>query len=120
MIDCIHLAGITVDTIIGVYSHELKIKQPVIIDLNLFSSFLKASKSDDINDAVDYKDLTESLIEFVSESRIHLLEKLANDIASWLLKKYPFEKVQVTVNKPNALTTANVGVSIERQKPTTS
>jgi len=116
MIDCIHLTGLTVDTIIGILSYELKLKQPVIIDLKLFTPFLKASKSDDINDTVNYKELSDSLLEYVGQSHFHLLEKLADEIAQWLLKKYPLEKVHVTINKPKALTNANVGVSIERQK----
>jgi len=116
MTDCIHLSGLTVETIIGILSHELENKQPVVIDLKLFTPFSKAAASDDINDAVDYQKLSEGLLDYVANSQFHLLEKLADEIAQWLFKHFPLEKVQISVNKPRALTYANVGVSIERQK----
>lgn len=117
MTDCIHLSGLRVETLIGIMSYELNIKQPVVIDLDLYTSFSRAAKTDQISDAIDYKELSDTLLHFVSQSQFHLIEKLAEEIANWLFKKYSLEKVKVTVNKPRALMNASVGVSIERQKP---
>jgi len=119
MSDCLFIHDLTIETIIGILAHERTKKQPVILDLTLFFDFTEAAQSDDFNKTIDYADVTENLINYVSDTHYQLIEKLADQICHFLLNQYPIDKIQLTLTKPNALPHANVGVIIERQSPNT-
>ena len=53
--DIVFIKELCVETIIGIYDWERKIKQVVCIDLELETEIKSASSSDDIQDTVDYK-----------------------------------------------------------------
>jgi len=63
--------------VIGVYSEERREKQDVIINLVLECNHAAAAQSDQLADAVDYKEIKKEIIELVEASEFHLIETLA-------------------------------------------
>lgn len=113
--DIICIEGLRVDTIIGVYSWERKIKQTVIIDLKLACDSKKAAANDDIADALDYKAVAKRMISFVQESQFQLVETLAERSAEMLIQEFNVPWLKLSVNKKGAVSKVrNVGVVIER------
>ena len=53
--DIVFIKELCIETVIGIYDWERKIKQFVCIDLELGTDITDASSSDVINDTVDYK-----------------------------------------------------------------
>ena len=53
--DIIFLRDLKIETIVGIYDWERKIKQTVILDLEMATDVKKAASSDKIEDALDYK-----------------------------------------------------------------
>ena len=52
--DIIFIKELCIETVIGIYDWERKIKQMVCIDLELGTDISKASTSDDVKDTLDY------------------------------------------------------------------
>lgn len=103
--------------IIGVDEDERREKQDVVISLILFGDYRKAGLSDDIEDAIDYSILRDSIIREVETTGYHLVEALAERIASICLEHPRVVSVEVTVEKPGALRYArSVGVQIVRDR----
>ena len=103
--------------IIGINPEERVKKQDILINMVIFADIRKASKSDSIEDAVDYKTITKRVIEHVEESADFLVEKLVTDLARMVIVDFNVEKVQVRVEKPGALRFAeSVGIEIERTR----
>jgi D-erythro-7,8-dihydroneopterin triphosphate epimerase len=114
-LDKIYIRDLLVRCIIGIFENERKEKQDVIINITLFADFGKACKSDDINDAIDYKVIKKNIIAFVESSSFLLLEKLAEGIAKICLDNDNVKKVIVSIDKPGALRFArSVAVEITR------
>lgn len=104
-------------TLLGTYSYEKKIKQTVVLDLELSYDSRAAAKSDDLKDTVDYSVLVEDLKTLLDSLHCHLIEFLADQICHHILSYYPFTQVRLTLIKPHALAgSAQVGVTIERFK----
>jgi dihydroneopterin aldolase len=115
--DRIFLRGLTVNCIIGFIDWERLTPQTVIIDLELPCDCAHAALTDDVADTVDYKRVAKRVLAWVGESKFHLVESLAHQLATLLLAEFPLAWVRVTINKPGAIRhSRDVGVSIERRR----
>jgi 7,8-dihydroneopterin aldolase/epimerase/oxygenase len=113
--DKIFLSALSVDCIVGIWEWERRVKQSVIIDLEMATDIRKAAASDDINDTVDYKKVTKRLLAFVGDSQFQLVETLTERIAELVVTEFGVSWVKVRVNKQGAIRGArDVGIEIER------
>ena len=90
---------------IGVPDEERRQAQRLLISLVIDHSFGSAQDSDDLSQTIDYGAITMELGRFGEGKEWKLIERLANDIAQWILRKFRAERVGVTVKKfiiPNA------------------
>jgi dihydroneopterin aldolase len=109
MNDLIKLTGIWAFGYHGVFDHEAKNGQDFFVDLEISLDLTKASKSDELNETVDYGALTDLVVEEITGERVALIEKLAGRIADRAKSKFPqIEKISVTVHKPKAPVSAQV------------
>ena len=113
--DIIFLHDLRVETVIGIWDWERKIRQTVAIDLDMSADIAKAADSDSVDDTLNYKLVSKRLQQFVGESSFQLVETLAEKIAALILDEFEVKWVRVRVNKPGAVRGArDVGVVIER------
>ena len=117
MTDRIHIDDLLLRTVIGINEEERRNRQDVLINITLFTDTRAAGRSDDIDDAVNYRTITKQIIELVEGSSFFLIEKMAAKIAAICLADARVECAQVRVEKPGALRFArSVGVEIERAR----
>jgi dihydroneopterin aldolase len=96
--DKVFVEGLEIETIIGIYDWEREIKQIVRIDLEMAWDNKPAAKSEDIQFALNYKDVSKRLISHIGGSEFLLVETLR-------------------LSKPGAIRGAiAVGVHIQRTK----
>lgn len=115
--DKILIKNLLVRGIVGINPEERVNKQDILITITMFASIRQASQSDDINDAVNYKNVAKRVIQHVENSADFLVEKLITDIARLILTEFFVQKVVVKLEKPGALRFAqSVGVEIERTR----
>ncbi len=113
--DKIFLSELKVDTVIGIWDWERRIRQTVIIDLEMSADIAKAASSDEVVDTLNYKSVAKRVQSFVAESRFQLVETLAERIAGIIREEFDIAWVKVRVNKPGAIRGSKaVGVEIER------
>lgn len=113
--DIVYIRDLRIDTIIGIFDWERRIRQTVSLDLEMATDICKAAASDDIRDALDYKAVAKRLIGFVEGSDFLLVETLAEKVAALVLAEFPVPWLRLRVSKPGALRGAqDVGVIIER------
>jgi len=115
--DRIDIVGLSVPAVIGIFDWERKVRQKVVLDLTLYADTRRAGRSDRIEDALDYKQVSKRVQEFVRASRFHLVEKMAAEVAAILLAETKATRVVVRVEKPGALRGARtVAVTITRNR----
>ena len=115
LMDIIYLNDLCIDTIIGVYDWERRVKQKVIIDLEMAADIRKAAASDSLDDTLNYKAVAKRLIDFVSHSEYQLVETLAEQIAAIVMDEFKVPWLRLRLNKQGAVRGArDVGVIIER------
>src|SRR5471030_3257109 len=113
--DRIFLHGLAVDCIIGFIDWERRVKQTVVIDLEMAVDCRRAALRDDVADTLNYKTVAKRLISFVQDSSFNLVETLVERIAGVVLDEFGVAWVRVTVSKPGAIRgSRDVGVTIER------
>lgn len=113
--DKIFLRELKVDTIIGIWDWERKIRQTIVIDLEMSADIAKAAATDDIKDTLDYKGVAKRVQQFVSDSSFQLVETLAERIAGIVRDEFDVAWVRVQVHKPGAIRgSRDVGIDIER------
>jgi dihydroneopterin aldolase len=71
--DIIFLTGLTTECIIGIWDWERKVKQKVVIDLEMGADIRKAAASDHIDDTLDYKRVSKRVLQFVGDSQFQLV-----------------------------------------------
>ena len=115
--DRIFLHGLTCECIIGFIDWERRVRQTVVIDLEMPVDCRHAARTDDVADTLDYKKVAKSVLAFVEASEFMLVETLAERIAQRVLAEFALEWVRVTLNKPGAIRSSrDVGVVIERTR----
>lgn len=117
MTDKIFIKELKIPCLIGIFDWERKKKQVVSVDLEFPARIGKASKSDHIRDAVDYKKIAKRTIYFVSQSQFYLIEALIESLAQQLLAEFKLSQITLQIEKPGAIRGARtVGVRITRRK----
>ena len=117
--DKIFLNELKVETIIGIWEWERKIRQTVVIDLEMSADIARAAATDKVDDTLNYKLVAKRIQRFAEESSFQLVETLAERIAAIIRDEFDVQWVRVRVNKPGAIRgSRDVGVLIERgQRP---
>lgn len=100
---------------IGYLDWEKEKLQDVVLSFSLKYDGAKATASDDVTHAVNYKTLTKLIIKTVDNQSFHLIETLAERLYETIHQFSPsIQEVDVKVEKPHALRFAdNVMVSIK-------
>ena len=102
---------------IGVHDWERRIRQPVVIGLEMGADVARAAASDEVADTLDYDAVSKRIREFVGGSSFLLVETLAERVASLVLDEFPVPWVRVKLDKTGAVHDARgVGVVIERSR----
>jgi dihydroneopterin aldolase len=117
--DIVFIRDLQIETVIGIYDWERKVRQIISLDIDMASDIKKAASSDNIDDTLSYKTVAKRLIAFVEQSEFELVESLAEKICEIILGEFNVPWVRLTLNKPGAVRgSKSVGVMIERgQKP---
>ncbi|HLW73488.1 MAG TPA: dihydroneopterin aldolase [Gammaproteobacteria bacterium] len=115
--DIVFIRELKVDTVVGIYEWERRIRQNVILDLDMAADIGRAAKSDRIEDTLDYKAVAKRVAQYVSGAEFKLVETLAEKVAELVMKEFGIRWVKVSLNKPGAVSgSKSVGVVIERGK----
>ena len=117
MTDQIQIKDLFLRTIIGINEEERRNRQDVLINIVLYADTRAAGASDHIEEAVNYRTITKSVIKMVEASTFYLVETMAAEIAAICLEDPRVDEVSVRVEKPGALRFArSVGVEIHRTR----
>ncbi len=115
--DRVFLRGLTVECIIGFIDWERRVKQTVVVDLEIPVDCRSAARTDEVADTVDYKAVAKRVIAFVESSEFKLVETLAHRMALLVLEEFSLQWVRISVNKPGAIRgSRDVGVTVERTR----
>lgn len=113
--DIIYLRDLRIDTVIGIYDWERRMKQTVVLDIEMATDIREAANSDNIEHTLNYKDVAKRIMTFVGESEFELVEALAEKIAEIILTEFNTSWVKLSLNKKGAVRgVRDVGVIIER------
>jgi dihydroneopterin aldolase len=114
-VDIVFIRQLRIETTIGIYDWEKKIRQPVVLDIEMAADNARAAATDRIEDTLDYKAISKRLKQFVGESRFELVETLAERCAAIIREEFGVPWVRLRLDKVGAVTdSAGVGVLIER------
>ena len=115
--DRIFLRGLTAECIIGFIDWERRIKQTVVVDLELPVDCARAAATDEVTETVDYKRVAKRVLAYIEASEFKLVETLAQRLVELLLAEFALDWVRLSLSKPGAIRSSrDVGVSIERRR----
>lgn len=113
--DIVYIRDLKIDTVIGIFEWERRIRQTVSIDLEMAFDIRPAAATDNIADALDYKAVAKRLIAFVQGAEFLLVETLAEQVAGIVRTEFGVPWLRLRLSKPGAVRGAqDVGVVIER------
>ena len=114
--DIIFLSGLTTECIIGIWDWERRVKQKVVVDLEMGADIRRPAGSDRIDDTLDYKSVSKRLLQFIGDSEFQLVETLTERIAELVITEFSVPWVRVRLNKQGAIRgSRDVGILIERR-----
>jgi len=113
--DHVFIEDLRIETVIGIYDWERKIRQVVALDLEMAFDNRRPAASDRIDDTLNYKAVSKRLIAFVEGSSFQLVETLAERCAQIVLEEFQVPWLRLKLSKPGAVRGSKaVGVVIER------
>jgi 7,8-dihydroneopterin aldolase/epimerase/oxygenase len=113
--DRIFVHGLTTECVIGFIEWERRVKQTVVIDLELAADARRAAATDEVSDTLDYRKVVRRILALVEDSQCHLIETLAERVARTVLEEFGVEWVRISLSKPGAFRQSrDVGITLER------
>jgi dihydroneopterin aldolase len=113
--DIVYIRALQIETVIGIYDWERRIKQQVVFDIEMATDIRRAASSENIADALDYSAVSQCLLEYVGNGSFLLIEALAEQCATLILREFNVPWLRLRLAKPTAVAAAQeVGVLIER------
>jgi 7,8-dihydroneopterin aldolase/epimerase/oxygenase len=114
-VDIIFIKQLKLDALIGVNAWERRIRQAIVVDLEMGADIRVAAATDAIADTLDYKAVSKRVSAIVEQSGFQLVESLAERIAAALMDEFAIVWLRLVITKPGAVRgSAGVGVMIER------
>ena len=115
--DIVYLHGIKLDTVIGVWEWERRIKQTLLVNIDLGTDTSAAGNSDALADTINYQAVAELVMEIGRENSYALVEALGEEITTRVLENFSVDWVKLQINKQGAVRgVRDVGIIIERRK----
>ncbi len=119
--DKVFIEGLSIETTIGIYDWERRIRQPLVFDIEMSFDNRVPAATDAVKDTLDYKAVSKRLIEFVSATEFGLVETLAERCVELVQREFGVRWVRLKLSKPGAVRGARaVGVLIERGRAATA
>lgn len=113
--DLVYIRELEVETVIGIYDWEREIRQRVNLDLDMGTDIRQAANTEDVDNTLNYKAVSDRLIEFIEQSEFQLVETMAEQIAEIVMTEFGVKWLRLRLGKPGAVPQAkDVGVIIER------
>ena len=113
--DKIFIRGLSVETIIGIYDWERTTPQTVVVDLEMATDIRKAASTEDIDETLNYKEISKRVEQFLINSQYQLIETLAEDLCEVVMSEFGVKWLHLVVHKPGALSNStDVGLEITR------
>lgn len=110
--DTFKINQLKVQTFLGTYPFEQKVKQPVVLDLEYTLDTRPAAKTNALNDTVDYSRLAAQLTQFIEQQAFVLIENMAEQITQFLKQEFALSQVKLKITKIGCLPNAKE-VSLE-------
>jgi dihydroneopterin aldolase len=100
---------------VGVYDHEQRYEQRVVVSLDLAVRDTYDGLSDRLDQVYDYDGAIRAVKETVDSDHFNLIETLAERIAEACLADKRVRRIRVRIEKPDVLPSCrSVGIEIER------
>jgi dihydroneopterin aldolase len=113
--DIIYLNDLRIDTVIGVWDWERRIRQTLIMDIEIGTDISTAAASDDLADTVDYKAVSDRIMAFTSASEFKLIEALGEGITNVIMNEFKIPWMRLRINKQGVVRhVRDIGIVIER------
>lgn len=100
----------------GVSDDERSREQGFLLDISIDFDTRTAAASDELDDTVDYGDFRGAAKRVVEGHSFHLLEKLADAVASEVLQDARISRVSVSIRKTEMYDDCTPGVTVIRQR----
>ena len=114
--DYITVDALRVSASHGHYEHERKTEQEFLVTLRVGYESRPAGASDQLADTIDYDDLRRIVHETFAGAQRYLVERLAEDIATEILKDDRATEVRISIQKTAVWPDGVPGVEITRKR----
>lgn len=115
--DLVLIEGLEVEAVIGVYDWERMILQRLVFDIELETDIKPAAAADDVALTLNYKAISDHVIDYTKLSSFKLIESLAESVVQQIFQHFPVSIIQLKLSKPGAVPAAqNVAVRIYRTR----
>lgn len=113
--DIIYIHGLQCTCRVGVWDWEKRVDQTLVLDIDLATDIKPAAQSDNLQDTLDYKKISDRVIEYAQANTFDLIETLVERLAETILAEFDVPWIRIKLDKGGVVKNVNhVGIEIER------
>ncbi len=112
--DYIFIEDLKVNGKHGVMEHERKVEQEFKISATMACDTSKAGESDDLQDALNYAPVRDTIVQIIQTNSFYLIERLGETICQAILADKRIGSVELTIRKSAVWDNGVPGVRMTR------
>jgi dihydroneopterin aldolase len=113
----IYIRDLVIEAKHGYRQEEKDNAQRFKINVELTIDTAKAGRSDDLADTLNWSGLRDTIVNTVQNNSFDLMERLAQELVSQILKDGRVQKLVVSIDKPDAFSSGVPGIRLEAGQP---
>lgn len=116
--DLLRLHALRFPARVGAYPRERALTQTLRFDVTFAVETARAASTDQLEHALDYSSVVEAIATVLERRHYHLIESVADAVASELLARFAIERVDLTVTKPAVpQAESEASITVSRARP---
>ena|SRR3990167_11497453 len=113
--DIVTISNLKIETLIGVYPWEQKLKQTLILTIEYGTDARKIAATDTLQTGVDYAQLVRAIIHYTDQHTPQLIETLAVQLTDFLQQEFKLPWLRLKLTKISPLPEIkDVSICIEK------
>ncbi len=111
------IKNLRLKTVLGVYDWEQNFEREIVINLEIENNTVNDFAADNLEDTIDYAEISQKIKSFIINKKFKLIERMANEVINQIMEDKRIDRCKIEIDKVGAIDFIDsASVTIEKRR----